>query len=225
GGRSGDRDAGNALHDALQPLDKDDRLVNGLEHLPVAGDERDSHVTLGRIPAYPALSVSAATPGSVRPPRNSSEAPPPVEMCVIRSAIPDCFTAAIESPPPTIVVPLTPATARATALVPIANAAISKTPIGPFHTTVFASAIAFSYISIVAGPISTPNRSPIRESVTSSTSFAVPGSIRSVTTWSTGRSRATPRFAASTSIALAASSLSSSTSERPTGRPRDLRNV
>src|SRR5437899_547795 len=36
--------------------------------------------------AYPvrsALSESAATPGSVRPPRNSSDAPPPVEMCVI----------------------------------------------------------------------------------------------------------------------------------------------
>src|SRR6267143_335305 len=60
-------------------------------------------------PASPALhlSVNAATPGSVRPPRNSSDAPPPVEMCVIRSAIPAFFTAAIESPPPTIVVPLT----------------------------------------------------------------------------------------------------------------------
>src|SRR4051812_2918471 len=90
-------------------------------------------------PAYPALSVSAATPGSVRPPRNSSDAPPPVEMCVIRSAIPDFFTAEIESPPPMIVVPRTAATARAMALVPVANASISNTPIGPFHTTVFAA--------------------------------------------------------------------------------------
>ena len=53
------------------------------------------------------LSVSAATPGSVRPPRNSSDAPPPVEMCVIRSASPAFFTAAIESPPPIMVVPCT----------------------------------------------------------------------------------------------------------------------
>ena len=52
------------------------------------------------------MSVSAATPGSVCPPRNSSEAPPPVEMCVILSATPAFFTAAIESPPPMIVVPL-----------------------------------------------------------------------------------------------------------------------
>ena len=58
-------------------------------------------------PFPPILSVSAATPGSVRPPRNSSEAPPPVEMCVTRSAMPAFLMAAIESPPPTIVVPLT----------------------------------------------------------------------------------------------------------------------
>src|SRR6476620_7898468 len=32
------------------------------------------------------LSVSASTPGSFLPSRNSSEAPPPVEMCVISSA-------------------------------------------------------------------------------------------------------------------------------------------
>src|SRR5437764_263763 len=90
-------------------------------------------------PDYPALSVSAATPGSVRPPRNSSDAPPPVEMCVMRSARPAFFTAAMESPPPIIVVPFTDATAAATALVPVANASISNTPIGPFHTIVFAS--------------------------------------------------------------------------------------
>src|SRR5262249_17983429 len=33
--------------------------------------------------------VSASTPGSFRPPKNSSEAPPPVEMCEILSAKPD----------------------------------------------------------------------------------------------------------------------------------------
>ena len=90
------------------------------------------------------------------PPRNSSDAPPPVEMCVILSAMPAFFTAAIESPPPMMVVPFTAATARATALVPAANASISKTPIGPFQTTVFASAIDASYAVMVAGPMSTP---------------------------------------------------------------------
>ena len=44
------------------------------------------------------------------------------------------------SAPPMMVVPFTFATARATALVPFANASISKTPIGPFQITVLASA-------------------------------------------------------------------------------------
>src|SRR6266436_1328591 len=44
------------------------------------------------------LLVRASTPGSLRPPRNSSEAPPPVEMCEILPATPDWWTAATESP-------------------------------------------------------------------------------------------------------------------------------
>src|SRR6267142_84072 len=48
------------------------------------------------------LLVSASTPGSLRPPRNSREAPPPVEMCEILPATPDWWTAATASPPPTI---------------------------------------------------------------------------------------------------------------------------
>src|SRR5690242_13388077 len=39
------------------------------------------------------LSVSASTPGSLAPARNSSEAPPPVEMWEIRAATPDWCTA------------------------------------------------------------------------------------------------------------------------------------
>src|SRR5260370_2971383 len=35
------------------------------------------------------LSVRASTPESLRPPRNSREAPPPVDMCDIVSATPD----------------------------------------------------------------------------------------------------------------------------------------
>src|ERR1700736_425131 len=108
--------------------------MDGLEHLPVAGDERNARHFSG----------SAATPGSVRPARNSSDAPPPVEICEILSATPAFLTAAMESPPPTIVVPFTAATARATAVVPAANASISKTPIGPFQTTVRASLISDS---------------------------------------------------------------------------------
>ena len=56
-------------------------------------------------------SWSTETPGSSRPSRNSSEAPPPVEMCVNRSARPCCWIAATESPPPTTTV--APASARA----------------------------------------------------------------------------------------------------------------
>src|SRR6266849_11018132 len=54
-----------------------------LEHLPVAGNDATSF----RWAHY--LSVSASTPGSLRPPRNSREAPPPVEMCEILLATPD----------------------------------------------------------------------------------------------------------------------------------------
>src|SRR5205823_13020123 len=139
-----DLDVGDVLDRAPQLLHEDDRFVHALVHLPVAGDEWNSH-----------MSASAATPGSVRPPRNSREAPPPVEMCVMRSATPAFLTAAIESPPPMIVVPRTAATAWAMAFVPTANAGISNTPIGPFQTTVFASASAPSYRVIVDGPMST----------------------------------------------------------------------
>src|SRR6266446_4641426 len=89
--------------------------------------------------------VSASTPGNLRPPRNSSEAPPPVEMCEIFPATPDWCTAATESPPPPIdVAPesVAAATAFAISSVPLANAGISNTPIGPFQTMVFALAIS-----------------------------------------------------------------------------------
>src|SRR6266478_4690631 len=90
------------------------------------------------------LLVRASTPGSLRPPRNSREAPPPVEMCEILSATPDWWTAATESPPPTIeMAPLSvaAATALATSIVPLAKMGISNTPMGPFQTMVLAEAI------------------------------------------------------------------------------------
>src|SRR3984893_15453915 len=101
------------------------------------------------------LSVSASTPGSFLPSRNSSEAPPPVEMWVILSATPAALTAATESPPPTIVV--APAfSARASAIwkVPLAKGGNSKTPMGPFQTMVRARATSSENVSIDCGPIS-----------------------------------------------------------------------
>src|SRR4029079_1205770 len=124
------------LHEAAELLHEHDRLVDGFVHLPVRGDERSAHV---RQPSGPSL-FRASTHGRLRPPRNSSDAPPPVEMCVIRSLTPALATAAIESPPPMTVVPFTAATASATSIVPFAKASISKTPIGPFQITVLACA-------------------------------------------------------------------------------------
>src|SRR5579859_967802 len=93
-------------------------------------------------PAY--LSVSAATPGSVMPARNSSDAPPPVEMWEILSATPADLTAFSESPPPTTDTAPDCATALAMATVPRSKGGFSKTPMGPFHTMVFAPAITLA---------------------------------------------------------------------------------
>src|SRR5208337_2796891 len=88
------------------------------------------------------LSVSASTPGSFFPSRNSSDAPPPVEMCVILSATSAPCTAATVSPPPTIeIAPTFTATAWAILNVPRENPGTSNTPIGPFHTSVRAREI------------------------------------------------------------------------------------
>src|SRR5580692_11618779 len=66
--------------------------------------EHESHggVLRGGAQSFHFLSVSASTPGSFFPSRNSSDAPPPVEMWVIFSATPAACAAATESPPPTI---------------------------------------------------------------------------------------------------------------------------
>src|SRR6185369_2928900 len=100
--------------------------------------------------------VNAATPGSSTPPRNSSDAPPPVEMWEILSATPADLTAFSESPPPTTLTAPDDATALASATVPLSNGGISKTPIGPFQMMVFAPAITLEYASMVLGPMSRP---------------------------------------------------------------------
>ena len=65
-------------------------------------------------------------------------------------------TAAAESPPPMIETAPLSATASATLRVPSANRSNSKTPIGPFQTTVPAFFTASQKISIVLGPMSMP---------------------------------------------------------------------
>src|ERR1700730_8153379 len=79
---------------------------NGLVHFPIAGDHPTPHrIILLHTDLYMYafyFSLSASTPGSFRPARNSSEAPPPVEICEILSARPDWWTAATESQPPTM---------------------------------------------------------------------------------------------------------------------------
>src|SRR5512141_2139203 len=84
------------------------------------------------------LSFRATTPGSGLPSRNSSDAPPPVDTCVIFLATPAFLTALALSPPPMTVVAPESARIFAIANVPSANFGISNTPIGPFHTISFA---------------------------------------------------------------------------------------
>src|SRR5579872_1123264 len=89
-------------------------------------------------------SLSAATPGSSIPDKNSSEAPPPVEICEILSATPADLMAFSESPPPTTDTAPDPATALASATVPLSKGGFSNTPIGPFQIMVLAFAITAS---------------------------------------------------------------------------------
>src|SRR2546428_5416734 len=79
-----------------------ERYVHGHSRIPpriedlAGGDGRDRRV--GH------RSGIAATPGRVLPSISSSDAPPPVETCVILSARPASSTAWTDSPPPTTVV-------------------------------------------------------------------------------------------------------------------------
>src|SRR3954465_11577306 len=105
------------------------------------------------------LFVNASTPGNCFPSRNSSDAPPPVEMWEMLSATPAAFTAETESPPPTMdVAPALSATACAILNVPLANGDISKPPIGPFHTIVAARETSSEKGSMDSGPMSNPIR-------------------------------------------------------------------
>src|SRR6266702_5191724 len=126
-----DFDIGDIAQIKKQRLDKPRRLRLSHVHLPIGSDDFLAHYY---------LSVSAATPGSSLPSSNSSVAPPPVEVKVIFSAKPACFTAVTESPPPTTVIASDFASASAIAIVASAKSGISKTPTGPFQKIVFAFA-------------------------------------------------------------------------------------
>src|SRR5205823_14465791 len=127
------------VHDGIGGFFCDVGRAVEFDHLVIAQDQ--AHCVVGHAGNH-FLSLSASTPGSFLPSKNSSDAPPPVEICVILSATPDWWTAATESPPPTMEVAVRlPATAWAILMVPLANGATSKTPIGPFQTMVLAPAI------------------------------------------------------------------------------------
>src|ERR1700682_445283 len=145
------------LHQRQEGGDVPARLFRRFVHLPIGDDEFFAHKRIKPKSQRFYLFVNASTPGSFLPSRNSSDAPPPVEMWVILSATPAAWTAATESPPPTIdVAPALAAMAWAIFIVPWANGATSKTPMGPFHTMVFAEAISLENAATVFGPISRP---------------------------------------------------------------------
>jgi hypothetical protein len=84
-----------------------------------------------------------------------------------------------ESPPPTTEIAPEPATAFASATVPVSKGGFSKMPMGPFQITVFAPAITAEYAAMVFGPISTPI---LPSGMVSTTSLAAPAAISDTTT-------------------------------------------
>ena len=129
--------------------------------------------------------------------------------------------AATESPPPTMeVAPRFAAIASAIFMVPRANGATSNTPIGPFHTMVFAPAICFAEMRQ-----SFPGQYPVPSGRPECLARFLPcwvfamASIFSATTLSKGSSSRIFLLCASCKSDLARSTLSSSTSDLPTCLP------
>src|SRR5699024_10389888 len=165
---------------------------------------------------------NTATPGNSLPSRNSSEAPPPVEMCEnCSSDRPSTRTAAAESPPPTTLNAVESAMAAAVCRVPAANGVISNTPIGPFQNTVRAVASVSENVRTLSGPMSSPIQSlPI--SSTGTVFVFASAEKTSAATTSPGSTSLSP---ASRSNRLQVSSISDSSNEPPTSLPRAARNV
>mmetsp|Transcript_75871 Transcript_75871/g.181496 ORF Transcript_75871/g.181496 Transcript_75871/m.181496 type:complete len:225 (+) Transcript_75871:301-975(+) len=106
-------------------------------------------------------SVSAAMPGSTLPSKSSKEAPPPVDTKETLSSMPHLAAAVAESPPPMMPTPpeaCRAATASSNALVPLEKLSNSKTPAGPFQTTVLASFTFVAKSSMLFGPQSMPSQ-------------------------------------------------------------------
>src|SRR5260370_18081840 len=87
-------DLGHVANLKQQRFDKARRFRLHHVHLPIGGDDFLAHYV---------LSVNAARPGNSFPSISSREPPPPVEMNVILSARPACFTALTESPTPCLI--------------------------------------------------------------------------------------------------------------------------
>src|SRR5690606_30707663 len=195
-------------------LHQGDRLQVVEVHLPVAGDQR--------LPGHQPSPSSTATPGSCLPSRNSSEAPPPVEICEKpASGKPGVRTAAAESPPPTTLNASESTMACAIPRVPSANASNSNTPAGPFQNTVRASARMPENSSTLRGPMSSPIQSAGISS-TPTVRFCASAANRSATTTSTGSTSLSPCSASSWRVL---SSWSSCSRDLPTSWPWAARNV
>ena len=138
-------------------------------------------------------------------------------------------TAAAESPPPTTDKPETLVNASAMTRVPFANFSISKTPIGPFQKTVFASRISFAKFSADSGPMSRPN--PDAPKSVSSILFALVTTVSAsapnllATTMSLGRTTSTPRASARDKYSRHTSIWSCSSKLAPTLKPLAAKKV
>src|ERR1043166_4771016 len=141
----------------------------------------------------------AATPGSVLPSSNSSDAPPPVEQWVTFSSAPHWAAAVAVSPPPiTVTAPrcVAATTASMIAWVPAANRSHSNRPSGPFHTIVLARAITWVNSRIDSGPQSSPCQPAGMPSFAVTIRVFASAAKRSAITKSVGRCNGTLRSCA-----------------------------
>mmetsp|Transcript_112 Transcript_112/g.249 ORF Transcript_112/g.249 Transcript_112/m.249 type:complete len:224 (-) Transcript_112:525-1196(-) len=149
-------------------------------------------------------------------------------MWLMSPARPESSVAATESPPPMMVVaPFSLVkSARMSTIpkVPLANASISNTPIGPFMIRVLQSDKNSFCSAVEAGPLS----SPIHPSgmASAATIWVLASAAKaSAITMSEGRRICFPSFSAFSITSLAVSTKSSSTREVPTLRPLAFKKV
>mmetsp|Transcript_12624 Transcript_12624/g.17406 ORF Transcript_12624/g.17406 Transcript_12624/m.17406 type:complete len:230 (-) Transcript_12624:818-1507(-) len=173
-------------------------------------------------------SARAATPGRTLPSNNSNEAPPPVEICDISPARPDCSHAATESPPPIIVIaPFSldkSAKISTSPNVPFAKASNSNTPMGPFIITVLQSDKNSFCAAVDSGPLSRPIQ-PSGIASAGTTCVLASAAKASATIISDGNRISFPSSSALAITSLAVSTKSSSTRDVPTSNPFALRKV